>query len=241
MRGDLDPDRSALFLDFDGTLVEIAPRPDAVRVPVGLPALLRRLHHRFGGAVAVVSGRPVAEIDAFLGPAVLPVCGLHGLDWRPDPGRAPVRPPPPASIEDVRAVVAASGLGSTGVRVEDKGHAIALHYREAPDREEQVRALAAALADGHPDLALLDGKMVLELKPAGASKAAAVERFLDEPVFAGRTPVFVGDDVTDEDGMRAAQERGGFAVKVGDGASRADRRMPDVPAVHRWLAALTGG
>ena len=234
----LDPDRYALFLDFDGTLVDIAPRPDAIEVAPTLPSLLDRLSDRFGGAVAVVSGRPLAEIDHYLAPARLVASGLHGLERRPAPDAAPDRDPPPASVDAGRRAIRDSGILGDGVVLEDKGLSLAVHYRLAPDREEPVRALVTDLTGAHEDLSLLSGKMVFEVKPASASKATAVRRLVGLPAFAGRLPVFVGDDVTDEDGMRAALDLGGDALKVGDGETVARHRLPTVAAVHQWLESL---
>jgi len=232
---DLEPDRTALFLDFDGTLVDIAPAPDAIVVPPGLPALLAVLHGRLGGALAVVSGRPIAEIDRHLG-FELPAAGLHGLEQRL--AGAVVRPEPPSGLAAVRTAIAAAGVAADGVLVEDKGASIALHYRDVPARGPATVALARRLVGADPDLAVLAGKMVVEIKPKAASKAAAVHRFMGEPPFAGRRPVFVGDDVTDEDGMRAALAAGGRAVKVGPGVTVATDRLADPAAVAAWLARL---
>ncbi len=229
----LQPDLSALFLDFDGTLVDIAPRPDAVVVPAGLPALLARLSDRLGGALAIVSGRPIAEIDAFLAPASLPAAGLHGLEIRA--GTAVERLPTPASLQAVRAGLLAAPAAA-GLRIEDKGASIALHFRETPERAEAVLALAAELTRHHPDLAVLHGKMVVEVKPKAASKASALVRLMSGPPFAGRRPVFVGDDVTDEDGMRAALQAGGDAVKIGPGDTLAPQRLDDPAALRAWIA-----
>jgi trehalose 6-phosphate phosphatase len=236
---DVEPARSALFLDFDGTLVDIAPRPDAVIVPGGLPALLCRLLELFGGAVAVVSGRPIAELDRFLSPAVLPAAGLHGLEWRA--GGPIERMEPPPSLDEVRSAVRASGLDGRGLRIEDKGLSLALHYREAPDLGGEVEALASAAAAPFGDLSILHGKMVVEIKPKAASKATAVRRFAQVQPFSGRHQVFVGDDVTDEDGMRAVLAAGGTAIKVGEGGTVARFRLSDPAAVHAWLAEIAGG
>lgn len=228
-----DPRRDALFLDFDGTLVDIAPTPDAVIVPTGLTTLLGQIAETFGGAVAVVSGRPVAELDRFLDPLRLAAAGLHGLEWRMggDIGRTD----PPASLDALRTGIAASGLAARGLRVEDKGLSIALHYREAPHLGDEAGTFAANAAAAHPDLAVLAGKMVVEIKPRSASKASAVARFMAGAPFAGRRPVFVGDDVTDEDGMRAAIGAGGSGVKVGPGETVARTRLDDPAAVMSWL------
>lgn len=234
----LDPDRHALFLDFDGTLVEIAPRPDAILVEPRLPELLEQVVSQFSGAVAVISGRPLAEIDGFLSPARLAASGLHGLERRASPDGAIERDEPPASLDAVRQAIRSSGLLGGGVELEDKGLSLAVHYRQAPDAEEAVRRRMTELAGSHHDLALLAGKKVFEVKPASASKATAVRRFAELPVFRHRLPVFVGDDVTDEDGMRAAMALGGTAMKVGEGDTVAPVRISGVPALHAWLETL---
>jgi trehalose 6-phosphate phosphatase len=234
---DLKPDRCALFLDFDGTLVDIAPRPEAVRVPEGLPSILARVADRFGGALALVSGRPISELDAFLDPLRLPAFGLHGLERRR--GDRIEQAEPPAALAEIRAAVQAALGASRGVRVEDKGLAIALHYREVPALEDPIRAFATALAAPYPDISVMNGKMVAEIKPRFASKAVAVEALMAEPPFAGRRPVYVGDDVTDEDGMRAALALGGVAVKVGAGETVAPHRVDGPADVRAWLARLS--
>lgn len=229
---------AALFLDFDGTLVDLAPRPDAVRVPPGTIARLERLADRLDGALAIVSGRPIAEIDAFLAPARFTVGGLHGLEWREDGSLAAQALAPPPSIAVVRGRIEVAFAFADGILVEDKGSAIAVHYRSAPEREAEVRAAVIAAAGAFDDLSLILGKMVVEVKPRAASKATVVERFLTLTRFSGRTPVFVGDDATDEDGMRAAIAAGGYGVKVGEGDSVAGFRLATVADVHAWLDDL---
>ncbi|WP_075217982.1 trehalose-phosphatase [Mongoliimonas terrestris] len=239
---DLKPDETALFLDFDGTLVDLAPRPEAVTVSPALPAILARVQALFAGAAAVVSGRPVADLDGFLAPFRFVANGLHGLEARDAPDGAVVRRAPPASLDRVRQGIAASGIAATdGVLVEDKALTLAVHYRQAPDAQEAVLTLLHDLAAPHADLAVLAGKMVVEVKPSGFSKATAVEHCLTLPAFAGRRPLFVGDDVTDEDGMRAALARGGAAIKVGEGPTVAPVRLGTVSDVHRFLARLADG
>lgn len=238
---DLEPDGDALFLDFDGTLVEIAPRPEDVVVPKALPGLLNGLQNRLGGALAVVSGRPIADLDAFLEPARFAASGLHGMESRWVPGGEIERTPPPESLEIVRRELNASGIAERGVRLEDKGLSIAAHYRAVPDEKDAVIELLHDLAAPFADLSVLAGKMVVEVKPSGYSKATAVERVMDHPPFAGRRPVFIGDDVTDEDGMRAAMARGGVGVKVGEGPSVADKRIGGVGNVLEWLERQARG
>lgn len=229
-------DDLALFLDFDGTLVDIAPTPGAVRPGKSLVATLERLTTHLGGAVAIVSGRPIGEIDGFLAPLQLPAAGLHGLQTRfhaeDEIDSAPVGP----ELAILKAALAGSGLTGRGVSIEDKGAALAVHYRIAPDCEEAVLEVMQDAISELPDLHLVRGKMVVEAKPAYRDKGWAVTTFMDRPPFAGRTPVFVGDDTTDEDGIRATEAIGGFGIKVGGAESLARFRLADVADVHRWLA-----
>lgn len=232
------PTRPALFIDFDGTLVDIAAEPGAVRVADGLVPLLARLQTGLAGALAVVSGRPIAELDGFLSPLAFAAAGLHGLERRLAPGAAVLPPPRPAAIERLAARLAARLGDVPGVLIEDKGATLAVHYRAAPERAPQVVALVRDLVAGADALALVEGKMVIEAKPRGTDKGAAVAAFLEAAPFAGRLPVFLGDDVTDEDGFAAVAAAGGLAVKVGAGPTGAAHRLPGVAAVHDWLAAL---
>ncbi|WP_041675758.1 trehalose-phosphatase [Ramlibacter tataouinensis] len=220
----------ALFLDFDGTLVDIAPQPEAVVVPAGLIDTLQTLHGYLEGAVAVISGRPIAQIDEFLTPLRLPAAGVHGAERRRADGELLLLATPPLrQVEDAaRALVGQHPR----LRLELKRGSVALHYRQAPELESRcVQALQEAV-DQSPGLTLLRGKMVVEAKPGGASKGRAIEEFLQEPPFLGRTPVFIGDDITDEVGFSTVQRLGGLGVKVGEGASVAWQRMAN-PAVMR--------
>lgn len=213
----------ALFLDFDGTLVDIAPRPEAVVVPEGLIETLRRLHDGLGGAVAVISGRPIGQIDSFLHPLRLPAAGVHGAERRRADGSLALLQTP--GLERVEAVAQNLAREHAGLQVEHKRGSLALHYRQAPALEALCVAAMQAAVDASEGLALLRGKMVAEAKPSGTSKGHAIEAFLQEPPFAGRTPVFIGDDVTDEVGFATVQRLGGLGVKVGEGASVASHRM----------------
>jgi trehalose 6-phosphate phosphatase len=233
------PDRPALFLDFDGTLVEIAPRPDAIEVAPRLPDLLARLIEATDGAVAVVSGRTVHDIESHLKVPVA-AAGMHGLQRRMAPGGPVETAPPPEELDVLRRRIKESGLLAGGVELEDKGAGLAVHYRAAPEREAEVKAFLHDAARDLEPLQLIEGKMVVEAKGSGFDKGEALNLFMDSEPFAGRTPVFVGDDTTDEDGIRAAIDRGGFGVKVGDGPTLARYRLPDVPAVHDWLTSLLG-
>lgn len=234
--GDLPPpDQIALLLDFDGTLAEIAASPSSVSVDVALPRLLRALGARCGGALAIVTGRPVAEIDCLLQGAVVTVAGLHGAEQRHD-GRIRRLATPPA-LDRARDAVRALAGTTPGLLIEDKGLALAVHYRACPEAEAPLRRALSALTEAAAGaLGLQPGKMVFELKPAGASKGEAVHSLMDRPPFAGRRPLFAGDDTTDEDGFAATLARGGIALKIGEGTTRAPNRLPD-PACFRALLA----
>lgn len=232
----------ALFLDFDGTLVDIASHPQAVIVPAGLPDTLARAREMLGGAVAVVSGRPIEQIDRFLSPLVLSVAGVHGAERRRADGSLTWLAVHPlhAVDEAVRALVRAH----PALFVETKRGSIALHYRQAPHLQALCQATMQALVERSPGLTLLCGKMVVEAKPSRASKSQAIESFLTEPPFAGRTPVFVGDDVTDEPGFASVQRLGGWGVKVGEGPTIARARVAHPgamrEAMERAIARNTG-
>lgn len=232
--------RWALFLDVDGTLLELAPTPDGVVVPPDLPGLLAELRERLGGALALVSGRRIEELDGLFAPVRLAAAGVHGAFLRRSPD-APVDEPP---RNPVLARLAADLRGFAddhpGVLIEDKGVGLAVHYRNAPDAEAALRGrIGAARAALGPGIRVLDGKKVIELKPAGTDKGSAIRSLMAEPPFAGRVPVFLGDDVTDRDGFRAVQALGGLAVQVGDATgSPAGVGLADPCAVRAWLVAL---
>jgi trehalose 6-phosphate phosphatase len=230
---DLGPN-SALFLDFDGTLVDIAPTPDAVSVETGLTRTLAQLAQVLDGALALVSGRPLAQLDGFLAPLVLPAAGVHGAERRRPDGVVERRALP--ALERVAEAALQLASRQPGLIVERKTSSVALHYRAAPQCESLCRTTLQQAVAGEPDLHLMCGKMVVEALPRGVSKGRAVDAFLKEPPFAGRKPVFIGDDVTDEAGFEAVQRAGGYAVRVGDGASVALHRLPTPSAVRRWLA-----
>ncbi len=221
----------ALFLDFDGTLVDIAPEPDAVIVPSGLVATLDSLNHYLGGALALVSGRPIEQIDHFLRPLKLPAAGVHGAERRNAAGELSLLSTPP--LENVEAAALKLARQHAGLRVEIKRGSIALHYRQAPELEQLCGDTMRAAVEDSTGLTLMRGKMVFEAKPGGASKGAAIEAFLAEEPFAGRRPLFVGDDFTDEVGFATVQHHRGLGVKVGEGASVAWQRLPS-PAVFRY-------
>lgn len=226
----------ALFLDVDGTLLDLAPRPDAVVVPPALLVALDRLHARLGGRLAVVSGRPVAQLDALLAPLRLPAAGVHGMERRGADGAIHVQPPP--RLYDVRTVAQGLAASHPGLWVEEKHGALALHYRQAPWLAATCRdALGIALRH-RADLLLMEGKMIIEVKAAGVDKGTAIRDFLAEAPFAGHRALFAGDDTTDETGFAWVQRAGGEGIKVGPGPSIARHRLPSAHALRAALARL---
>ena len=226
----------ALFLDFDGTLVDFAPTPDRVRPDPDLVPTLGRAAEALGRALAVVTGRRIVEIDRWLGASVAAVAGGHGIERRDAEGRTTnaANPPPPGDLERARARLAAVADAHEGVYLEDKGYGLVLHFRAAPERREECVQALNALAN--PAFEVLQGAAVAELRACGVHKGTAIAAFMDEAPFAGRTPVFVGDDVTDEDGFRAVNAMGGISILAGpERRSSARHRLPDVASVLAWL------
>ncbi len=226
--------QSALFLDFDGTLVDIAETPDAVHVSTDLIDSLAALHGLLGGALAIVSGRQIDALDRFLEPLALPSAGEHGAQRRNAQGELEEQAAP-----DLAAVVQAANALSMvcpGVIVERKHAAVAVHYRLAPQWEDACRSAMQTATAHNPRLELMFGKCVIDVKLAHINKGLAIEAFMREAPFQGRTPVFLGDDTTDESGFTTVQRLHGIAVKIGSGPSGALHRLADPAAVLRWLA-----
>lgn len=229
----------AIFLDVDGTLLEHAERPDAVNADAEIGHLLGALHAAVHGALALISGRSVADIDALFAPLHLPAAGQHGVERRDAEGNFHIHPFPADGLRRAAAQLGEFTAQHAGLLLEDKGHNLALHFRQAPQFAEAARGAALkVLAELGGDFELQSGKMVIEIKPSGRDKGTAIEEFLFEAPFRGRTPVFVGDDLTDEFGFGVVNRLGGYAVKVGAGASVAAWRLPDSRAVREWLAGL---
>lgn len=231
-----DPDGDALFLDFDGTLVGFADDPDAVDVPPELVTVLSSLAARFDGALALVSGRAVASVDRLL-PLGLPTAGVHGFEFRSG-GEIESNAEEEARLVPARASIRNMIGAGDPIRIEDKGGAIVLHFRTAPEAAARARAIAEAAAATDEGLIAVGGHAIAEVRPKAITKAGAILRFLRSPRFSGRRPIFVGDDVTDEDGFRAVSEAGGFGIKVGPGDTVARYRLADVAAVRAWLRAI---
>ena len=226
----------AFFFDFDGTLVGIAPRPELVVVEERTRAALSALHAATDGAVAIITGRAIATVDAFLAPLVLPAAGLHGLERRLADGRILEAD----SVLDLSALLG-ERLGALiaahpALHLESKGPAAAtLHYRAEPALEGVCReAMSKATADLE-GVHVLAGKMVVEARLDASDKGRAVRAIMAEAPFAGRRPVVAGDDVTDEDAFVAINALGGLSIKVGDGETAASHRAENTEAFLRWL------
>ena len=232
-------DECALFLDVDGTLVEFTNDPAAVRLLPTVREAIGLLSDRLHGAVALVSGRPLAQLDALFAPLRLPAAGLHGHQFR-SAAQADAEMPADTSalLHGLHRDAARLAAARPGVLVEEKGVSLALHWRTAPDAGAEVVAFAQAQMASLPGYRLQPGDHVVEFVPAASDKGRAVERMLAQTAFRGRVPVFVGDDLTDEYGFAAANAAGGWSVLVGQrAASVATHALPDTRAVHAWLIA----
>jgi len=233
----------ALFLDFDGTLAEIAERPELASIPATLKERLGHAQAQLDGALAVVSGRTITELDRLLAPLQLAAAGIHGLELRSSAGGDVHTGSGQVLPADVRARLDALAAEHPELLIEHKGGSAAVHYRNAPQLEERVRmATASILEELGEDFRLQPGKMVLELRPADGDKGEAIRRLMRAENFAGRRPLFIGDDVTDEAGFDAVNALGGWSVFVGDEnpATRARFRLDDVATVRAWLASVFG-
>ncbi len=233
----------SLFLDVDGTLVEIENEPGAVHVPDELCRALERLKEATGGALALVSGRSLQQLDRLFVPLRLSAAGLHGLERRNLQHEVVRAKPKPELFDRARNQLGDFAAQHQGVLLEDKGLTLALHYRNAPERRDEAKVLARKIVeDSGGALVLLDGKMVFEIKPPGADKGLAIAAFMREPPFSGRRPVFAGDDVTDEAGFEMINEMGGISIYIGeDRDSAAKHGLASVAAVQDWLARLLEG
>ncbi len=223
----------ALFLDFDGTLAPLVDRPEDARPSGDTLALLDRLAHATQGAIAIVSGRALDDLAQRVGPLPLALSGSHGLEIRLADGRAL----PPAQGEgglDAAFADLKPLADEAGLLIEDKPGSVALHYRNRPEDADHFRQQVAQVAARH-DLRLLHGHMVSEAALRGIDKGAALRRLMQEPAFAGRRPVMIGDDTTDEDGFRAAQAMGGFGLRIGDVETAARHRVARLGDALSWL------
>lgn len=232
-------DHCALFLDVDGTLIEFAEDPLQVRLLPQVREAIGALSDRLGGAVALVSGRPLSQLDALFAPLRLPAAGLHGHEMRSDLAARHDMPPADDTddwLHSLHQRAAHMAQAHPGVLVEDKGVSMALHWRAAPQSADAVLAFAQDALAALPGYRLQPGDHVIEFVPQGADKGVAVEQMMQRAPFRGRVPVFVGDDLTDEYGFLAAQRLGGWAVRVGTREpTQARHSLADPFAVHVWL------
>ncbi len=235
-----DLERTAILLDVDGTILDLAPTPREVFVPHALRETLRRLLQRSRGGIAFVSGRPVNELDLIFSPLQLPTIGGHGAELRITAGDT-ARSRLPLLDAQVKRRFAAIAEAGPGIILEDKGYSLALHYRLAPDKEAVVREAAAhicASLDGAA-LELLPGKLVLEIKQLGTTKATAVRELMTQPPFSGRQPIFIGDDVTDLSVFAIMPELNGIGISVGRTVAGVDFCFEEPADVRRWLDEMS--
>lgn len=231
----------AYFLDIDGTLLDIAERPEAIRVDGELRALVERAFVACGGALALISGRSLADVERRLAGVLIPAAGQHGIERRDAAGDLHSGSAAPPAMQELRARLASLVERHPGLLLEDKGLSLALHYRQAPRLAAYLhRILPRLAAEVGDDVMVQKGKRVLEIRPGGIDKGTAVEAFLAEMPYRGRRPVFIGDDITDEPGFAVANRWAGVSIKVGGGASRARYRLSDAAAVRAWLETMAG-
>src|SRR5690625_962318 len=229
----------ALFLDVDGTLAGFCNDPDDVSIPASLKATLTSLHATLDGALALVSGRRLQDLDRLFGPPLVAAAGLHGLQRRRADGSADDIQPEAEQVDRLHHAVSALAAHLPRMRVEDKHACIALHYREAPELEPAVTKGARDIAARLPGYEIQPGNHSVEIKPAGMDKGRAVATFLAEPPFAGRLPVYVGDDLTDEHAFAIVNARGGISIRVGRRhPTRAPFALCDPAAVEDWLGQV---
>jgi trehalose 6-phosphate phosphatase len=233
----------ALYLDVDGTLLDLALTPESVTVPVGLLEILERLSAKLEGAVAFVSGRPIAAIDRLFRPLQLAAIGVHGGEMRPPGGRICVDERMTGELQAAVPALRAGVSRLPGVILEDKRFAIALHYRQAPVRGREVLRLAELVAHSlGGEFGVLLGKCVVEIRPRHLTKGAALRRLMEFPPFHGRTPIFAGDDTADEDAFEEVNRLGGVSVRVGDGApTAAGYQLPGPEQLRGWLLEIARG
>lgn len=227
-----------LFLDVDGTLIELTDSPLDTFADPELKILLSHVAERLGGAVALVSGRSIHYLDGLFAPLRLPAAGLHGVERRKASGVLHGASFVDTQLDAARIAVKALVQAHPGTSVEDKGRTIAVHFRMAPGSEAAVRQALVAIAKPlGSNYHIQEGSMVLEIKPRGFTKAGAIKAFVAEPPFSGRTPVFVGDDLTDQDGFRWVEDRGGISIAVGDRV-HGQFRLDNAAAVRHWLLGI---
>lgn len=235
---EIDLRHAALFFDVDGTLLELAPTPDAVRVELEVVNLLRTVSILSEGAVALVSGRPISTLDNLFWPLAMPCADLHGFERRDARGTYQRHPLPPGNVLCLaRSLMVEFVARHPGLLLEDKWYALAMHYRQMPRLQSEVEHAMAEIARSvAPALRIQHGRMVVEVRPAGADKGSAVAQFLQESPFSGRCPLYFGDDLTDEDAFAKVNECGGISIAVNVAShTAASWRFESCSHVHLWL------
>ena len=226
----------AFFLDVDGTLLELASQPDEVVLKPGLCETLQMLRAAAGEALALISGRAIADLDRLFNPLIFPAAGQHGLERRDYSGVIHRHAPADGAFDHLRATLSNIAAAHPGILLEDKGFSLAVHYRQDPQQEKPLESvLTEFIKTRINEYRLQRGKLVYEVIPGGRNKGTAIEEFMSESPFTGKVPVFIGDDVTDEDGFACVNELGGYSIKVGAGKSRAHWRLAGSEAVLVWL------
>jgi len=233
----LHPEQLALFLDFDGTLAPIVEHPDAVSVPARTLDALALLSQE-ATALAIVTGRSIADIDRFLSPLELPVAGVHGLERRSADGTISGAPISQQALADVSTRLSQFVAQNPGLLLEPKRGSVALHFRQRPDLADSCAAEVAEAVEPYPQLHVLPGKMVFEIKGGTATKADAIAAFMAEEPFLGKKPFFAGDDVTDEHAFPIVDRFDGISVKIGPGETSAAYRCMGPAAFSKWLVQL---
>ncbi|HTJ97578.1 MAG TPA: trehalose-phosphatase [Rhodocyclaceae bacterium] len=229
----------AYFLDVDGTLLELADTPFSVQVPHDLKAIISAAQSCCGGALALISGRPIRDLDCLLGLDSLPMAGQHGLEYRDAQGHVHRHSLPPHQAQGIIRRLQALQTRHPGLLIEDKGATLAIHYRLAPALGAYLGRLLSEILLDLPELQLQRGKYVMELKPVGFDKGTAVKEFMAQAPYQGRRPVFIGDDLTDENGFHVVNEMGGLSIKVGPGRTIAQYHLSNVDAVRAWLGTMS--
>ena len=233
-----DIENYCVFLDFDGTLVEIEDHPDDVRVDDSTRQFIERLRDKVGRALALVSGRDIHIVDRLLHPLKLPIAGVHGLQRRDACGRLHTPIIDRRAVECIAARVEAAFSAEPGIVVEKKTGAVAIHFRLRPDFEKRCCALARQIVRNRPDLHLVKGKMVCEIELNGNDQGAVIQAFLDERPFKGRKPIFASDDATDEAGFAAVNAHDGVSIKIGQDPTIAKFRAANVVELRSWFDEL---
>ncbi len=224
-----------LFLDVDGTLIELTDTPSQTVADAEIKALLQQVSLRLGGAVALVSGRQLATLDRLFEPLQLPASGLHGIERRNAQGTLQGGTFIDSKLDRARAAIREFAISHPGALLEDKLRTVAIHFRLAPQAADAARALADEILEGVGEqYQIQPGDMMLEIKPRGLTKATAIRSFMQEHPFSGRRPVFIGDDLTDQEGFPAVEAIGGISIGVGDRVT-GQYHLDGVAQVRDWL------